>query len=806
MLKNFLKIAYRNLFRYKFYSIINILSLSIGLSVFLLAYLYAHINLSFDKFHHNSENIYRVTTIYEKDSTLNKYATTPFPLAKSIIKEYPKYIKSYVRIFNFQKDFHLVEYNEKRYNEKNFFYADKNILDVFDFEFIEGKKNKVFNSDYSVIISQSAKKKYFGKYSPIGKEIIVEKGFIYKITGVFKDFPNQSHVHFDFITPMTSLNKIMGKAPQTWHWNACWTYILLKSKIKEKEFIKKLPVFVNKYFSKDIKKFSSLHLQKISDIHLKSDLEFELEENNRAIYIYVIFATSFFLLLIAIINFINLSIVGSIARIKEIGLRKVFGSSKKQLILLFSVEAFILSFFALFIALFFVEISIPILGKVIGCNLNGNIIFKYNAFNISLAIVFVTSTIVGVNTGIYTYSFSFNCTNKAKTKMGSLKWTSGKLLILLQYTISLILLILVLINFKQLLFLKKSDLGFNDKNILILNVGNTQIKNEYEKVKKLLLKSKNIESVTAMDNIIGTKSTNRRYFYYNNNIKKVQFFPEITVKEDFFKTFNINVLVGDILKQNKSYKSDSLQKEYVIINKTLANSLNYKNLDNIINKKLFRFQKKERVSAVINDFNTNSLHRPLSPLVIRIENNKFDAIEKTKYIAIKLKNNFSKEDLNYIYKLWVKFTDNKPFEFKYLEEMLILQYKNEDLLNFFLWIQALLIVLISGMGIWAVTYFLSIQRTKEIGIRKAIGASTSDIIYLFSKDFIKMLAISNIFAWPIAYFLIYKWLGIFAYRVDIELYIFFSASVLMMLFTLLIVWFQAFKVAIANPVKALRDE
>lgn len=806
MLKNFLKIAYRNLFRYRFYSIINILGLSIGLSAFLLAYLYSFINFSYDKFHENSEYIYRITNIYEKDSTLNKYATTPFPLASSLSKEYPEYIKSTARIFNFQKPFHLIEYKDKVYNEKNFFYADESILEIFDFEFITGKKDNVFKSENPVIISQSMKEKYFGKYNPIGKEIIVEEGFKYKVTGVFKDFPVQSHLHLDFVIPMSSLTEILGKEPQTWLWNACWTYALIKPNANTTKLTKKLPTFVNKYFDKDIKSYSSLNLQKLSDIHLKSDLEFEIEENNRAIYIYVILGISFFLLLIAIINFINLSIVGSISRIKEIGLRKVLGSSKKQLVALFMVEAFILSFFALFIALFFVEISIPIAGKIIGFKLSGNFIFKYNAFYILLAVTFAISIIVGINTGLYTHSFSFSSINKSKTKMGKLKWTSGKLLILLQYTISLILLILVLINFKQLLFLKNSDLGFNDKNIVILPVGNTQIAENYKKVKQLLLKNKNIESITAMDNIIGTKSFNKRYFYFNKNIKKVQFFPEITVRKDFFKTFNIKVLAGDILKQNKSYKNDSLPKDFVIINKTLATLLNYNNLDNVIDKKLFRFQGKERVSSVISDFNTNSLHRPLNPLVIRIENDEYDAIDKTKYLAIKLNEKFTKKDFKYIYKVWLKFTNNQPFEFNFLEEILILQYKNEDLLNFFLWIQSLLIILISGMGIWAVTYFLSIQRTKEIGVRKAIGASTADIIYLFSKDFIKMLAISNLFAWPIAYFLIYKWLGIFAYRVDIEFRIFILASVLMMIFTLLIVWIQAFKVAYANPVKALRDE
>ncbi|MBN1250622.1 MAG: ABC transporter permease [Bacteroidales bacterium] len=806
MLKNFLKIAYRNLFRYKFYSIINILGFSIGLSAFLLAYIYTCNSLSFDKFHHKSNRIYRIANIYEKDSTLNKYATTPFPLSKSLLNEYPEFIESSFRIFNFQEPFQLVEYNNRNFNEKNFFFADSSILEVFDFKFVQQSKKESFFISNSVIISESAKEKYFGKYNPLGKEITVNEGIRLKVTGVFKDYPKQSHLHFDFITPISTLSNIIGNEPQTWLWNACWTYVLTKPNINKEKLEKQLPAFVNKYFDKDIRNYSSLYLQKLSDIHLKSELEDEIEENNRSIYIYVILGTSIFLLLIAMINFINLSIVGSVSRIKEISVRKVLGANKFQLILLFMTEAFLLSFFSLLIALFFVETSISVAGKITDNQFNIGLVFNYNAFTVLFSIIVFTSIIVGLNTGLYTSGFSLLKIIRNKTRMGNLKWISGKFLILLQYTISLILLILVLINFNQLLFLKNSDLGFNEKNIVVIPVGNTSLSENYKKVKSLLLKNKNIVSATAMDNIIGTKCFHKRYFYYLNNEKKVQFFPEITVRDNFLQTFNIKILEGNDFDNNQNFFSDTIVNDKIIINKTLASSFNNSHIKNVINKKLFRFQGNEKIAAVIKDFNTNSLHNPLSPLVIRVDNNENDAIENTKYLAIKLNENFTNNDLKYIYKVWRRFEKKRPFEIKFLSEILNKQYKNEDLLNFFLWMQSLLVIIISGLGIWAVTYFLSVQRTKEIGIRKAIGASVFDIINLFSKDFIKMILIANIFAWPIAYFLINKWLSIFAYRVEINFFIFLLAALLMLFQTLLIVWLQAFKVSNSNPVKALRDE
>jgi len=511
-----------------------------------------------------------------------------------------------------------------------------------------------------------------------------------------------------------------------------------------------------------------------------------------------------FLLLVSIINFLNLRTTDSITRVKESGIRKVLGSNRTQLLIQFIIESIILSFTSLIIAFFIVEAFLPVLNHLTDKNLTFNYIFNNHIFSFVIIVVILTGIIVGTNSGLFASSCPAIYAIRFKRGFLHKKWLSGRLLILIQYTLALILLIMVIVNFKQLHYLKNTDLGFEVNNTVILPVINTPIAEKYPKFKSYLLASDRIGYVTASDNIIGNRVYHRRYFFKRGNKKRVEFFPVLTVRHDFLKTFNIKLLAGSYLSKGDTEDIETANGE-LIINETLSKLMGFKNVKDVINQPLTTYRGQERIVGVIKDFNIHSLHKPVSPLIIRTVAKKDYVNEYTKYIAVKFKK-VTKNDLKYLFMIWKKFAPDHPFEYAALNGILDKQYQNEDILNYFLWLFSALIIIISSIGIWALTSFFSIQRTKEIGIRKALGAMEQDILILFTKDFLRTIIFANIIAWPIAYFVLKKWLTVFAYRTDINLWIFVLASIVMLFFTFSIIWFYALKTASSNPVDALRDE
>ena len=804
MLYNFLKIAFRNLFKYKYYSIVNILSFSIGLAIFATAYMYALDQLSYDRFNKKSDRIYRIVNVYEKDSTKNSYAVNPFPMAAALMKEFPQEIENACRVFNFQNNYHMVEYNGKRFNEKNFFYADSSILKIFDFDFLIGRSENLMTKPNTVIISESFREKYFGDYNPIGKEVIIDDVVPFVVEGVFKDFPQQSHVHIDVLTPLSSFFTII-KEPETWLWSPCWTYILLKKGVDSKKFGKKFPDFVNKYFDPDIRDYSSIYMQALTDIHLNSDLESEIETNSKSLYIYILFVISIFLLLVSCLNFINLTIVGSFTRIREISIRKIMGSSRRMVVFQFIVEAILLGAISLLVSLFMVEGLLPIYKLSTGNEIDiGNFLTSGVFFKIVILVVLI-GVFVGTYSGIYASSFPIFNAGRHKFQYSKGKWFSGKMLILFQYLISLVILISVFVNFKQLIYLKNTNLGFDKEKTIILSVANNPVAYEYEGFKNSVLKNPDIESVTASNFVVGTHFSYRRYFYDQDGITKAQFFPELIVRHDFIKTMGIDLVEGtDFLRGNS--EDITVSADEILINESMAEELRLKSNKEAIGKKLYSFRGNERIRGVIKDFNIQSLHNPMKPLVIRFSQNNFSAWEDTKFIFIKFKTEINRQDIRFLETEWKKIANNWPFEVKYLDDILNEQYKDEESLNFFLWIFSILIIIIGSMGVWAVSSLASIRKTKEIGIRKAIGASIREILKLFIRDFNMILIIANFVAWPLSWLILKLWFKNFANHIELHLQYFIYASLVILILTLAILTKHALKVALSNTVDSLRDE
>lgn len=801
MLQNFIRIAFRNLFRHKLYSLANIVSFSIGLASVVLVSLFVLDEFSFDTFQQKYKQTYRIVSFYNKDSTFLEDARTPFPLGKALQADYNEMIECQFRLFNFQNPSILVEYKNKHFNEKNFFVTDTGIFNVFDFEFVNRAKNYNFDKINTVVISASIKNKYFGHLNPIGKELLID-GVPLTVSGVYKDLPKNSHVQLDILVSFATLEYLIGYVPDVWMWNSCWTYIVLKPGFSQADLGIKLPAFVKKHYDETIKNNTSLFLQALCEIHINSSLEYEIKHNNKKLYLYVLIGLSGFILLVSSINFFSLRITDSLARVKESGIRKILGSNKFQLLSQFIIESLILSLMAMAVAFFLVEAALPILNRVTGKHL----VLYGTLHNWIFISTFLMASFTGIFVGIGSGMFASACPaiNAISFKKAALhrRWRSGRVFILVQYTLALVLLIMALVNFKQLHYLKNTDLGFDVRNTVILPVYNTPVTEKYPEFKKYLLQNKQLEYVTSLDNIIGNRILHKRYFFQKNNYKKVEFFPVLAVRNDFLQTFNIKLLAGANFSPNAP---PGVSKNELLINETLSKLMGFKSVSDAIGKRLSTFNGQERIIGVINDFNIRSLHKPISPLIIRMVENKKSVSEYTRFVAIKYRK-LEKKNIKDLYIAWRKFAPEYPFEYGVLNNILDKQYKNEDILNYFLWLFSTLFIVISLIGVWVLTSFIARQRTKEIGIRKAIGALEQDILKLFTKDSFYLVLLANVIAWPVAYLLLNKWLSGFAFRTDINLWVFVFATVLMFFLTFSVVWFYALRIASSNPVDSLRDE
>ena len=802
MIRNYIKIAIRNLVKHKFYSLINICGLAIGLASFIIILLYIIDEVSYDRYHKNADNIYRLVNVYDFDGVGENSASSPFPVAFTMKDEYPGMIKNVVRIFNFQSPRMLIELGDKRYNERRFFFADSTFFHIFDHEFIHGNPKTVLNESYSVVLTESAAKKYFGGDNPVNKTIKFEKQFDLKVTGVIKDVPAQSHFNFDFIASMSSVGRMFGgRLPQTWVWNPCWTYLLLEdgaAPVLEKKF----PDFINKYFNDAEKKNISLYLQPLTDIHLKSRLDYELEPNNNISYIYILSAIAAFLLIIASINFMNLATATSAARAKEIGVKKVVGVYRSQLIFQFISESIILSFISLIIALILVELLLPAFNTFTNKDIVLSILLQPKYLLALIVLVLFTGAFSGIYPAFYLSAFKPVSVLKGSLRRENKSTLPRKILVVIQFVISITLIIGTLTVLNQLKFLRNADLGFNKEQVIIIPVNHTPIARSYKSVKNELLLNTDIISITAVDDIFGVAHNTHEFRPEGFPQDKLQFYPALVVRYDFVKTFDIKILAGR--DYNEDNKTDP--EKGMLINEAMVKHLGWGSNEEALGKKFKSLHGEERVIGVTNNFNATSLHEQAGPFVLNIKEKPDEVMWFLKFMAIRIAPDNHKKTIDFIETKCKEFAPNRPFEYSFLDQELKKLYKDEDNLGKLSLIFSLLIIFIASLGLFGLTSFMAEQRTKEIGIRRVLGAKVTDIITLLSKEFLKLIVIAILIAWPIAFLLIDDWLSHFAYRTAINWFVFILAGLFALIIALLITAYKAYVASQTNPVDTLKYE
>jgi len=802
MIKNFIKATIRSFKKNFGFSIINILGLSIGLACSVLIMVFVWHELNYDKFNEKADRIYRISQRALIGNTQINQTYTSAPLAEALLKEFPE-VESVTRFANTGPQ--TVKYGDKIFIEKGIQRADSSLFDVFTLSFVKGSPTTALNRPNTAVITESIATKYFGDEDPINKTIKIyddDSDLTFTVTAVIKDIPDNSHFHFDIFLSMTSFKGFYdGKR---WFNNSFRTYVVLQKGFNYKEFEAKLPEFTNKYLfdgrykeltEKNKGSFWEMYLQPLLDIHLNSDISGEFEPNGKKSYVYIFFVVAIIILLIACINFMNLNTAKSTARAREVGVRKVVGARRRSLIAQFIGESIFTSLIALAIGMAIVETLLPAYGNLLGRNLE---IHYFNNYYV-LPLLVLLALVVGIISGSYPAFFlsSFKPVNVLKGKLqggGKRPWLRNTLVVI-QFTISIVLIIGTLVIYKQLMFLQQERLGFNKEQVILLRNPFALGKNN-QIFKDEVKKFDGIETVTFSTTIPGKSFSNIGFGSEGKN----GFSLNICIcDQDYQSVMKLEMEKGRFFSDD--FITDT---SAIIINEAAAKLLEW---DDPIGKVITGGWYKTtnfNVIGVVKDFYYESKHQKVRPMALFKLNGAFNWTPG--FISIRIKPGKFNDVIKYLDNSWKKFANGLPIEYSFLNEEYDILYKNEKQTKQLFSVFSVLAIFIACLGLLGLTSYMAEQRTKEIGIRKVMGASVSTITLILSANFTRWVLISNLFAWPIGYFLMTKWLEDFAYKVSISWWMFAVAALLSIIIALLTISYQSIKAATRNPVDSLRYE
>lgn len=807
MLKNYLKIAIRSISKNKVYSFINIFGLAIGITCCIAIMLFVRDELSYDRFNKYADQTYRIhfhAFFNHKDLNL---AESCAPLEPTLIRDFPEVITA-TRLRNF--GFPVMRYKDKAFSEERFYWADSTFFNVFTVHFIEGDPKTALTQPNTVVITQEIAKKYFGNENPMGKILNADRRRDYIVTGVVDGFPRDAHFRFDFLGSLTTYDDSRN---QIWLNNNYYTYVVLRKGTNPAVFEKKLNEDLRKYIGPQLKAATGVtfdqfeaagnragfYLQPLTSIHLYSHLDYEIEPNSDISYIYIFSAIAIAILLIACINFMNLSTARSEKRAKEVGIRKTLGSSRKKLISQFLSESIVMSFISILIAIGLVEFLLPLFNDISGKHLSLNVVD--NIYSVPLFIIF--AVFVGLLAGSYPAFYLSSALPvqvlKSDGKKGSRKSLLRSILVISQFVVSIVLFISTLVIYNQLRFIQNKNLGFNKEQVIIINKTD-DIGAQINSFKQELLSNPNVISVTNSDGIPGDQNGDNVFEPEGKTSSDAQSLRTLQCDYDFAKTYQFQMASGRFL--SKDHPSDS---SAVVLNEAAVRAFGIKDP---VGKYLSGLSSTNQVTpkydiiGVIKNFNYESLHQKIRPLIIGM----FQRGGFGRFVSVRISPNNYQSTIEFLSNTWKKYAGNEAFEYNFLDQNLQHLYKADERTSKIAAVFSVLAILIACLGLLGLAAFITEQRTKEIGIRKVLGASVPELISLLSTEFVKWVIIANIIAWPLAYYIMNNWLKDFAYRINISFWIFAISGLLAILIALLTVSLYAIKAATANPIKSLRYE
>jgi len=808
MVRNYLKIAIRNLLKYRFISFINLFGLTVGLTCCLLITTYILNELSYDKYNKNADNIYRVTRTFKNTNGAIslKLSTVSPPFGYYFPSEFPQ-IEKMTRLL--QNGPIPARYNDKIFNEQGMYFADENLFDVFSLHSIKGNPKTALSEPFSLMLTEKMAKKYFGDEDPINKVIRFNSQFDCKVSGIYKEFPSNSHLHPEMLVSFNTLKDsvVYGEEGLRTNWgnNSFFTYLLLPPNFKAANLEKLFPAFLDKHMANQYKgnkpsKLTELGLQKLTDIHLYSHTDYEAEPNGDISRVYIFSAIALFILLIACINYMNLSTARSALRAKEIGIRKVIGARKKELILQFLSESVIICFTATIIAMLLTWLSIPWLNKVSGQQLAFQTLLQAKILIPLLITPFVIGIVSGIYPALFMSSFQPVKTLKGLFKVGGRSISFRKALVVTQFAISIILIITTFIVFQQLHYIQTRALGFDKERVVTMNYTN-EVGKQYESFRTELLQNTSFKDVARSSRIpTGRLLDNMGASVSNGDSLQpvVADIKYVNCDYDFLNTFGIPLAAGRFF--SRDYGTDTLN---YILNQTAIKAIGWKSDQDAVGKDFVYGGTKGHVVGVMKDFHFESMHQAIVPMVLIMlppRNTYFNNV------SIKISGGNTAAAIATMQRTWKKFFPETPFEYTFLDENFNKLYQSEQRQATIFTSFACIAIFIACLGLFGLSAFAISQRIKEIGVRKVLGASIGGLVGLLAKDFLKLVAVAAVMAFPIAWYAMHSWLKDFAYRVDIQWWVFIAAGLLAALIAFVTVSFQAIKAALANPVKSLRTE
>ncbi len=805
MLKNYLKLALRNMRKYKSYSFINIFGLSIGIACCILILAYIGYEFSFDGYHKNADNIYRVVSQQVAMGKTRELAISPAPVGATLVKDYPEGLDS-ARFMPTVKRIFI--YEDKSFFQEGVIYADQSVFNVFSFDMIEGDPATALEVPFTMVITEKTAQKYFGDENPVGKIMNWDNKFDYRITGVVKDPPPNSHFTFSVLASFATLIKYDARLG-SWRGASFQTYLLMQDNTDLKEFDLKIAAFNEKYLAPMFKEMGTevkTWLQPLKSIHLHSHLEYELGVNSDIKVITVFSTIAFVILLIACINFMNLATARSSGLAKEVGLRKVLGAERRKLIFQFLGESFVFTFFSLLLAIVLAQLFLPYFRFLTGRDIGLNFLQSPFLYLGLVGIVLFVGLIAGSYPAFFLSAFSPVLAIKGMMQHGSKGKLFRSLLVVFQFAISIILIIGTLIIFNQQTYLKDKNLGFDKDNTLVLILHNEYVRLGLESFKNEVLKINGVASAGSTSMVPGEG------YLFNTGTRPEGFAQDQTFRMEHFlvdygylDSLKINVTKG------RGYSQEILtdKTNAIMINETAAAKLEWDDpVGRIIDINWYDTTRpsKKIIIGVFADIHQRSLYSVVEPTFIQYISDEGPIENRARRLTLHLEAKDTAGTLNQIEGLWKETYPHIPFYYFFLDEFFLSQHRAEEKLGGIFRAFAILAVLIGCVGLFGLVSFMAEKRTREIGIRKVLGSPVRSIVALLCRQFLFLVIISNVIAWPVAFLVGKKWLQKFPYAVDIKLSIFIITAMLTFVLALITVGYKSLKAARANPVDTLRYE
>jgi putative ABC transport system permease protein len=808
MIKNFCINAVRNLRKQRGYVMLNIGGLAIGLTSFLFISLYVIHELSYDRFHRNYENIYRVKVVGQMAGSVLDQAVTCAPLAGTLLKDYPEVVHA-TRVIRMGA--WLIQYGENRFNEDGVLFADSTFFDVFDFRLLKGDPRSALVRPRSMILTEEYARKYFGNMDPMGQKIIVESDTIaYTVTGVIKNVPDNSHMKFDILASVSSYPDQANN--QIWVSNNFYTYFVAREGTDWIRLQDMLGEMVTKYVGPQVTEIIGVSfdefrssgndygfkLEPLKDIHLKGAPQYNLEPMGSLTTVYIFAVIALLILIIAIINYVNLATAKSVNRAKEVGIRKVSGANKTGLILQFIGESLIITAVSGIIAVLLVFVLMPSFNQLIGKDLSAG---SLNSVS-SIASFVVLIIIVGVSAGFYPAFIlaSFNPVEVLKGTMnpGSISKKLRGLLVIFQFTVSIVIIIGSIIVYNQLSFMTKKDLGFDKENLIIIRRPDAFFR-QHEAFRSQILEIPGVEQVGYSRAVPGTEYNNNAWFKDDDPEKNTYLLNQTSVSFDFPQALGIQIAEGRFF--SREFGSDSTA---VMINEAAVKSLGLKDP---VGKYLLQprgprdFQRMQ-IIGVMKDFNIESMHKAVTPVIFTV----LYPGGGDQFATVRLSGTNVTGTIREIEKKWRTFTSKQPFQYDFFSDTWDQLYASEMKTGKIFILFSLLAIFIACLGLLGLIAYITNKRTREIGVRKTYGASIITVLTILSKEVVYLILISSIIAYPIAFFGSRYWLEGFADKVRINPLVFLAATVITLVIGWLSISYQTVKAANYNPAMALRIE